>query len=554
KIQWKTNDPVWVEQWPLTAERLKIARQLVQEQLQAGHIKPSISPWNTPIFVIPKKSGKWRLLHDLRKVNDQMWAMDALQPGMPLPTMLPREWHILVIDLKDCFFTIALHSEDTARFAFTVPSINKAEPSARYEWVVLPQGMKNSPTMCQMYVAWALAPLRRQMKTAIIYHYMDDILFCRPEPFTEDILSHITKELANKGLCVAPEKLQRTDPWKYLGWLVYNSTISPQKVELTSSIRTLNDVQRLVGDLQWVRNIVGISNEELQPLMGLLKGTDPAALVPWQAEHQQCLEQLSRKLALAVADRRYAAIPISVVICNQPGKQKKGGQNAVAILEWLFPPSTAPKSVWQRSEAVAHLVQKGRQRCKDVSGEEPAHISLPIKAEDLDWMLQNSTPLQLALLDFSGNIRNYLPHDPRLQVIARQNWMTRPKVVSHPVKGVTAFTDAGKRSRTAACVWQSDGQWQKHLIHGEARDSLQTLELAAVAWALVTWKDHLLNVVSDSQYAVGVVQRIEEALLKPPKNPRLGELFLQICQAIRLRTACCCIIHIRSHLMDLGLA
>ncbi|NXF51620.1 POK18 protein, partial [Oceanites oceanicus] len=63
---------------------------------------------------------------------------------------------------------------------------------------------------------------------------------------------------------------------KYLGWLVYRSTIAPQKVELTSSIRTLNDVQHLVGDLQWVRNIVGISNEELQPLMGLLKGTDPA--------------------------------------------------------------------------------------------------------------------------------------------------------------------------------------------------------------------------------------------------------------------------------------
>lgn len=490
KIQWKTNDPVWVEQWPLTAERLKIARQLVQEQLQAGHIKPSVSPWNTPIFVIPKKSGKWRLLHDLRRVNDQMWPMGALQPGMPLPTMLPRECHILVIDLKDSFFTIALHSEDTARFAFTVPSINKAEPSTRYEWVVLPQGMKNSPTMCQMYVAWALVPLRREMETAIVYHYMDDILFCQPEPFTEDMLSHITRALASKGLCVAPEKVQRTPPWKYLGWLVYRSTIAPQKVELASSPRTLNDVQRLVGDLQWVRNIVGISNEELQPLMGLLKGTDPAALVPWQAEHQQCLEQLSRKLAVANADRRHVAIPISVVICNQPtypfaillqwsawqkekggecqepktvsaesakqpsqdGKQKKGKQNAVAILEWVFPPSTAPKSVWQRSEAVAHLIQKSRQRCKDVSGEEPANISLPIATGDLDWMLQNSTPLQLALLDFPGIIRNDLPPDPRLQVIARQDWMTRPKVVSYPVKGVTAFTDTGKRSRTAVCV------------------------------------------------------------------------------------------------------
>lgn len=76
-IVWKTDQPVWVEQWPMTKERQDIATQLVEEQLQQRHIKPSVSPWNTPIFVIPKKSGKWRLLHDLRKVNDQMWPKGA---------------------------------------------------------------------------------------------------------------------------------------------------------------------------------------------------------------------------------------------------------------------------------------------------------------------------------------------------------------------------------------------------------------------------------------------------------------------------------------------
>lgn len=150
---------MWIEQWPLTTERLQQAKQLVQEQLEAGHIKESVSPWNTPIFVIPKKSGKWRLLHDLRAVSNQMQAMGVLQPGLPSPVMLPKEHDLLIVDLKDCFFTIPLDPRDTERFAFTVPSINKAEPAKRYEWVVLPQGMKNSPTMCQIYVAWALAPL-----------------------------------------------------------------------------------------------------------------------------------------------------------------------------------------------------------------------------------------------------------------------------------------------------------------------------------------------------------------------------------------------------------
>lgn len=77
KIQWKINEPVWVDQWALSQEWLKMAHESVKEQLEAKYIQHSISPWNTLIFVIPTKSGKWRLLHDLRKVNDQMWPMGA---------------------------------------------------------------------------------------------------------------------------------------------------------------------------------------------------------------------------------------------------------------------------------------------------------------------------------------------------------------------------------------------------------------------------------------------------------------------------------------------
>ncbi|NXH45169.1 PO113 protein, partial [Dicaeum eximium] len=34
--------------------------------------------------------------------------MGALQPGLPNPAMLPEDWPLLIVDLKDCFFTIAL--------------------------------------------------------------------------------------------------------------------------------------------------------------------------------------------------------------------------------------------------------------------------------------------------------------------------------------------------------------------------------------------------------------------------------------------------------------
>lgn len=102
-----TNDePIWVDQWPLTQEKLTKIHELIAQQLQAGHVEETNSPWNTPIFTLPKKSGKWRLVHDQREINKTMYAMGALQPGLPSPTAIPLDWALTVIDLKDCFSTI----------------------------------------------------------------------------------------------------------------------------------------------------------------------------------------------------------------------------------------------------------------------------------------------------------------------------------------------------------------------------------------------------------------------------------------------------------------
>ena len=97
-----------VDQWSLPKEKIEAASLLMQEQLEGGHLVESRSPWDTPIFVIKKKSGKWRLLQDLRKVNETMIPMGALQPGLPSLVAIPKGYYKIVVDLKDCFFTIPL--------------------------------------------------------------------------------------------------------------------------------------------------------------------------------------------------------------------------------------------------------------------------------------------------------------------------------------------------------------------------------------------------------------------------------------------------------------
>ena len=58
KITWKNDEPIWTEQWPLTKEKLQATKELIDTQLELKYIEESYSPWNSPIFVIKKKSGK----------------------------------------------------------------------------------------------------------------------------------------------------------------------------------------------------------------------------------------------------------------------------------------------------------------------------------------------------------------------------------------------------------------------------------------------------------------------------------------------------------------
>lgn len=292
---------MWVPQWPLSQEKLEAIKQLVQEQLHLDHIEPSVSPWNTPIFVIKKPSGKWRLLHDLRAVNNQMQIMEPTQRGLPLLSALPRNWPVMILDIKDCFFSIPLCKQDRERFAFTIPSINHEQPDAHFQWRVLPQGMANSPTMCQLSVDAALLAVRQQYPDVRIIHYMDDILLAaRSLQNLEDAFQRTVSTLEARGLVIAPEKVQHLTTAKFLGMIIQPDTIRPQKILIrTQHLTTHNDVQQLLGDNNWVRGYLHLPRSELLPLFSILEGnpdvTSPRALTPAAKRSLRLVEEaLSR--------------------------------------------------------------------------------------------------------------------------------------------------------------------------------------------------------------------------------------------------------------------
>lgn len=122
-------------------------------------------------------------------------------------------------------------------------------------------------------------------------------------------------------------------------------------------------------------------------------------------------------------------------------------------------------SIWQRTEVIEHLIRKAWERGLDITCTEAEHISLPLKTELFEFMLRCSETLQIALLDYAGHVHNRQPSDARLQVIARQQLLQQPKVKTQPVKGITVYTDAGRRTKKAALTWKEKSGWKVHVLN-----------------------------------------------------------------------------------------
>lgn len=471
-----------------------------------------------------------------------MDLLGSIQRGLPVLSALPQQWPLLVIDIKDCFFSIPLCPQDRARFAFTVPAINHGLPDQRYQWRVLPQGMANSPTICQSFVFKALEPVIKMFPQMVVLHYMDDILVASPS--VQD-LRHIypilKQNLANKGLRLATEKVQLSFMGEFLGTKIFPDCIRPQKVEIrVNTLKTLNDFQKLLGDINWLRPFLNIPTTTLKPLFAILEGdsalTSPRMLTP---EARQVLLVVERALQSAQLTRISPTEPFALCIL-----QTKGLPTAVlwqqGPLLWIHPSSSPNKIIEWYPKAVADLAIQGLKQAISAFGREPSCLYVPYSIQQVQTLAATSYEWAVLVSSFLGRIDNHYPKHPVLQ-FASQHALVFPRVTAlQPLPdGLVVYTDGSSTGKGAYVVGE------KVVVKHYSTQSPQLVECYIVLEVLQTFLGPL-NIVSDSIYVVNAVRILELAGIIKTSSP-LHRAFSQIQEALLNRKAPVFITHIRAH-------
>lgn len=141
-------------------------RALLQQHLDAGHIRPLSSEYTSPGFIIPKATALPRWVNDYRKLND-----NTVADQFPLPRIddiladcaKGKIWG--KINVTNTFFQMRVYPEHVKYTAVNTPF-------GLYEWLVMPMGCRNAPPTHQMRMMAALRPLIG--KTCHVY--LDDII------------------------------------------------------------------------------------------------------------------------------------------------------------------------------------------------------------------------------------------------------------------------------------------------------------------------------------------------------------------------------------------
>ncbi|KAE9274415.1 hypothetical protein PR003_g29613 [Phytophthora rubi] len=284
------------QQWPLPREQDKAIDDFFESRRKAGQVRESKSPHSAPTFCVKKAQGGWRIVHAYNKLNDATVSAqtpiprkDVIIDSMALSTIFSA------LDLRDGFYQILMRESDIPLTAVSTPS------GMLWEWLVIPQGLKNAPATFNRCVTHLLRSVRDFAPS-----YFDDV-FIHSRAVDGKSEAEMHKEHLRKLFALMRKHKLYANLKKcifgaseipVLGCLVGKNGIRPDpgKVRVINEWPTPSNVKELrqfLGLATYLCKYVSNYAGKIRPLSQLLK-MDVAWV--WTADCQQAFDAVKQGL------------------------------------------------------------------------------------------------------------------------------------------------------------------------------------------------------------------------------------------------------------------
>ena len=269
----------------------------IQDMVKTGIIRPSRSPFHSPLVPVVKKDGTIRLCVDFRNLNTHI-----ISDSYPLPNIsqilhnLGKGKIFSCLDLKQGYHQIPLTEESKPYTAFIAPG-------GLYEYNVMPMGLKDSPSAFSRIINQVLVGLTGNNT----HVYMDDIIV-HGENF-EDHINNLEKVLMRLQEAKLSLKLSKCEFFqnsvKYLGHIISSEGLEPQpdKVNVIKSMnkpQTLKQLQSFLGMVTYYRKFIYKFADIAAPLNKLTGGKldekKPKRRINWNKEAEEAFVELKNAL------------------------------------------------------------------------------------------------------------------------------------------------------------------------------------------------------------------------------------------------------------------
>ena len=310
KMDIDTGDspPVCQRPYSLPLKHVEWVTKELEILEKAGVISRSVSPWASPIVIVPKKSEpgeppRRRMCVDYRVLNSLLPPVNKAHSKakgilslVPLPKIdeiyaqLKGSKVYSAIDMRSGYFHLGLSDEAKPKTAF-VPG---GPHGAKYEFNRCPFGLSQAPAYFQRLVHEVLKGI------TFAFGYLDDILIFSPDNKTH--LEHL--EVVFQRLREADLKLKASKcnffkkHIQYLGHLVSGEGIEPlpEKLEAVRKMpppTTPKEIRQFLGLVGYYRKFVPKFADIARPLTNLTKLDVP---YEWTNKCQEAFEFLKQML------------------------------------------------------------------------------------------------------------------------------------------------------------------------------------------------------------------------------------------------------------------